>query len=114
MSNLSLLISECKGINLKSDGGLPAHLLGNMWAQTWENIEEIVKPFPDSPTLSTTDAMKNQVTNYYLWVYSEYSAKSFYLFTYVCINNAKMFLKLELHHNGDVPAVRIVFREFRF
>ena len=63
-SNLSLLISEYKGINLKSDGRLPAHLLGNMWAQTWENIEEIVKPFPDSPTLSTTDAMKNQVTNY--------------------------------------------------
>ena len=71
MSNLSLLISEYKGINLKSDGRLPAHLLGNMWAQTWENIEEIVKPFPDSPTLSTTDAMKNQVTNYSLQVYSE-------------------------------------------
>ena len=70
-SNLSYLIFVYKGINLKADGRLPAHLLGNMWAQTWENIEEIVKPFPDSPTLSTTDAMKNQVTNYYLWVYSE-------------------------------------------
>ena len=40
---------------------IPAHLLGNMWAQTWENIEDVVKPFPDSPTLSTTDAMKEQV-----------------------------------------------------
>ena len=107
MYNLSLLISEYKGINLQSDGRLPAHLLGNMWAQTWENIEEIVKPFPDSPTLSTTDAMKNQVTNYFF-------RSIIYLFIYVCINNAKMFLKLELHHNGDVPAVRIVFREFRF
>ena len=108
MSNLSLLISEYKGINLKSDGRLPAHLLGNMWAQTWENIEEIVKPIPDSPTLSTTEAMKNQVTNYSFYVYSEYSV------IYVCISIAKMFLKLELHHNGDVPAVRIVFRKFRF
>lgn len=26
---------------------IPAHLLGNMWAQTWENIFGLVKPYPD-------------------------------------------------------------------
>ena len=26
------------------DGPIPAHLLGNMWAQGWENIEELVAP----------------------------------------------------------------------
>jgi peptidyl-dipeptidase A len=29
------------------DGPIPAHLLGNMWAQSWENIYELVAP-PDS------------------------------------------------------------------
>lgn len=27
-------------------GPIPAHLLGNMWAQTWGNIYDIVTPFP--------------------------------------------------------------------
>ncbi|CAF0741045.1 unnamed protein product [Brachionus calyciflorus] len=26
---------------------IPAHLLGNMWAQSWENIYELVTPYPD-------------------------------------------------------------------
>lgn len=29
---------------LSVDGKIPAHLLGNMWAQTWENVYELVKP----------------------------------------------------------------------
>ncbi len=28
---------------------IPAHLSGNMWAQTWENIYSIVAPYPDEP-----------------------------------------------------------------
>uniref|UniRef100_T1J0B9 Angiotensin-converting enzyme n=1 Tax=Strigamia maritima TaxID=126957 RepID=T1J0B9_STRMM len=39
------------------DGPIPAHLLGNMWAQSWENIEDIVQPFPQSPTVNVTSAM---------------------------------------------------------
>jgi peptidyl-dipeptidase A len=30
-----------------SDGMIPAHLLGNMWAQSWSNIYDIVKPPAD-------------------------------------------------------------------
>ena len=50
--------------NIELNGRLPAHLMGNMWAQTWGNIDEVVKPFPDAPTLSATAAMQEQVTNF--------------------------------------------------
>uniref|UniRef100_A0A2C9JLJ8 Angiotensin-converting enzyme n=1 Tax=Biomphalaria glabrata TaxID=6526 RepID=A0A2C9JLJ8_BIOGL len=29
------------------DGAIPAHLLGNMWAQHWPNILDIVSPYPE-------------------------------------------------------------------
>jgi hypothetical protein len=35
--------------------------MGNIWAQSWFNIEDIVKPFSDAPTLSATAAMQAQV-----------------------------------------------------
>ncbi|XP_023585205.1 angiotensin-converting enzyme-like [Trichechus manatus latirostris] len=44
-----------KFINLR--GPIPAHLLGNMWAQSWENIYDIVVPFPDKPNLDVTSTM---------------------------------------------------------
>ena len=31
---------------IKENGPIPAHLLGNMWAQTWENVYDLVVPFP--------------------------------------------------------------------
>ncbi|XP_061197639.1 angiotensin-converting enzyme-like [Saccostrea echinata] len=30
-----------------NDGSIPAHLLGNMWAQEWDNIFNIVQPYPE-------------------------------------------------------------------
>ncbi|ERE69255.1 angiotensin-converting enzyme-like isoform 1 [Cricetulus griseus] len=45
-------------INL--DGPIPAHLLGNMWAQTWSNIYDLVAPFPSAPNLDATEAMVKQ------------------------------------------------------
>ncbi|KAM6163158.1 angiotensin-converting enzyme-like isoform 2-T2 [Rhynchocyon petersi] len=45
-------------INL--EGPIPAHLLGNMWAQTWSNIYDLVVPFPSAPTLDATEAMIKQ------------------------------------------------------
>ncbi|XP_054454528.1 angiotensin-converting enzyme [Anoplopoma fimbria] len=50
-----------KYINLK--GPIPAHLLGNMWAQTWNNIYGMMIPFPDKPNLDVTDEMVNQGYN---------------------------------------------------
>lgn len=44
----------------------PCHLLpypppGNMWAQTWSNIYDLVVPFPSAPKLDATEAMIKQV-----------------------------------------------------
>ncbi|TKS90014.1 Angiotensin-converting enzyme [Collichthys lucidus] len=50
-----------KYINLK--GPIPAHLLGNMWAQTWNNIYGLMIPFPEKPNLDVTDKMINQRYN---------------------------------------------------
>ncbi|XP_026206934.1 angiotensin-converting enzyme [Anabas testudineus] len=50
-----------KYINLK--GPIPAHLLGNMWAQTWNNIYDMMTPFPDKPNLDVTNEMSNQGYN---------------------------------------------------
>uniref|UniRef100_A0A803W0Y4 Angiotensin-converting enzyme n=1 Tax=Ficedula albicollis TaxID=59894 RepID=A0A803W0Y4_FICAL len=48
-----------KYINLK--GPIPAHLLGNMWAQQWNNIYDLMIPFPEKPNLDVTSTMVQQV-----------------------------------------------------
>ncbi|XP_005811758.1 angiotensin-converting enzyme-like [Xiphophorus maculatus] len=50
-----------KYINLK--GPIPAHLLGNMWAQLWNNLYEMMVPFPAKPFLDVTDEMVRQGYN---------------------------------------------------
>ncbi|MBN3296564.1 angiotensin-converting enzyme [Amia ocellicauda] len=47
-----------KNINLK--GPIPAHLLGNMWAQSWSNIYDLVTPYPDASQVDATPAMISQ------------------------------------------------------
>ncbi|XP_063816075.1 angiotensin-converting enzyme [Pseudophryne corroboree] len=44
-----------KYINLK--GPIPAHLLGNMWSQTWNNIYDMMIPFPDKTNVDVTNTM---------------------------------------------------------
>ncbi|GGD68731.1 M2 family metallopeptidase [Lacimicrobium alkaliphilum] len=39
---------------------IPAHLLGNMWAQTWGNIYELVKPEQKMTVPDVTAALKDQ------------------------------------------------------
>ncbi|XP_074835263.1 angiotensin-converting enzyme [Carettochelys insculpta] len=50
-----------KYINLK--GPIPAHLLGNMWAQQWNNIYDMMVPFPNKPNLDVTSTMVQQNWN---------------------------------------------------
>lgn len=38
---------------------IPAHILGNMWAQSWENIFDILIPFPESPLTNLTEILLN-------------------------------------------------------
>ncbi|CAL8283607.1 unnamed protein product [Merluccius merluccius] len=47
-----------KYINLK--GPIPAHLLGNMWSQTWNNVYGLMIPFPEKPNVDVTDKMVEQ------------------------------------------------------
>uniref|UniRef100_A0A452URE9 Angiotensin-converting enzyme n=1 Tax=Ursus maritimus TaxID=29073 RepID=A0A452URE9_URSMA len=42
-------------INLR--GPIPAHLLGDMWAQSWDNLYDMMVPFPDKPSLDVTSTM---------------------------------------------------------
>ncbi|KAL3276702.1 hypothetical protein HHI36_012072 [Cryptolaemus montrouzieri] len=39
---------------------LPAHILGNMWAQSWVNIFDITQPYPGQNFLDVTPEMKKQ------------------------------------------------------
>ena len=40
-----------------NNGQIPAHLLGNMWAQSWGNIGDLVRPFPNKPSIDVSDEM---------------------------------------------------------
>ncbi|GGW89029.1 M2 family metallopeptidase [Alteromonas halophila] len=42
------------------DKAIPAHLLGNMWAQTWGNIYDLVKPEQEMTVPDVTAALKAQ------------------------------------------------------
>ncbi len=41
-------------------GRIPAHLLGNMWAQQWGNIGDLALPYPDAQRLDVTPALVEQ------------------------------------------------------
>lgn len=36
---------------------IPAHILGNMWAQQWDNVFELVKPYPNASDIDVTPKM---------------------------------------------------------
>ena len=42
------------------DQPIPAHLLGNMWSQTWDNIYPIMEPYKGVASLDVTAALKKQ------------------------------------------------------
>ena len=42
------------------NGPIPAHLLGNMWAQEWQSLYPILEPYKGQPSLDVTAALKAQ------------------------------------------------------
>nr|XP_022921275.1 angiotensin-converting enzyme-like [Onthophagus taurus] len=48
-----------KKINVK-DGLLPAHITGNNYAQSWEYLNKIVKPFPNAEEIDVTKILKSK------------------------------------------------------
>lgn len=43
--------------NMPKDGTMPAHLLGNMWAQSWGNIYDLVAPENSDPGYDITEQL---------------------------------------------------------
>ncbi|XP_037815723.1 angiotensin-converting enzyme-related protein [Lucilia sericata] len=41
-------------------GNIPIHLLGNMWAQNWDEVIELLKPYPNISFVDVTAEMKKQ------------------------------------------------------
>jgi peptidyl-dipeptidase A len=41
-------------------GAIPAHLLGNMWAQEWANVYPLVEPYPGQQSLDITAALQRE------------------------------------------------------
>lgn len=41
-----------------NDVNIPAHLLGNMWAQSWQNLYEETKPFKGGAIIDVTEKLK--------------------------------------------------------
>ncbi|CAK9821608.1 Angiotensin-converting enzyme [Anthophora retusa] len=48
---------------VSKDGPIPAHLLGNMWAQSWRNVADFSIPYPGKQLPDVTDAMVKQGYN---------------------------------------------------
>lgn len=42
------------------DGPIPAHLLGNIWAQEWGNIYELIEPAPGVAQFDVSEALRSQ------------------------------------------------------
>ncbi|KAK6183474.1 hypothetical protein SNE40_010950 [Patella caerulea] len=43
-----------------STGQIPAHLLGNMWAQTWNNLYDVLEPYQNKDSIDVTPEMIRQ------------------------------------------------------
>uniref|UniRef100_A0AAY4C6R9 Angiotensin-converting enzyme n=1 Tax=Denticeps clupeoides TaxID=299321 RepID=A0AAY4C6R9_9TELE len=46
--------------HIHPEGGLPAHLLGDMWGRFWTNLYPMSVPYPEKPDIDVTSAMVAQ------------------------------------------------------
>ncbi len=57
-------LREKYGDAVPANGPIPAHLLGNMWAQTWDNIYPLVAPKDADPGYDLTQILKARNTDH--------------------------------------------------
>jgi peptidyl-dipeptidase A len=55
-------LREKYGDGVPANGPIPAHLLGNMWAQTWDNIYPLIAPKDADPGFDLTAILKARKT----------------------------------------------------
>lgn len=48
------------GDKVPAAGPIPAHLLGNMWQQDWQNLYPMLEPFPGEASLDVTAGLKKK------------------------------------------------------
>ena len=56
-------LREKYGDVVPANGPIPAHLLGNMWAQEWDNIYPLVAPKDADPGYDLTEILKDRKTD---------------------------------------------------
>ena len=56
-------LREIYGDVVPANGPIPAHLLGNMWAQTWDNVYPLVAPKEADPGYDLTQILKSRKTD---------------------------------------------------
>ncbi len=56
-------LREKYGDAVPATGPIPAHLLGNMWAQTWDNVYPLVAPRGADPGYDLTEILKSRKTD---------------------------------------------------
>lgn len=54
------LVEKYGADKVPADGPIPAHLLGNMWAQQWNNVYDIVAPYPEAESVDVTPELQAQ------------------------------------------------------
>ena len=57
------------------EGLIPAHLLGNMWAQQWSNIYPLVEPYPGQASTDVSPALEKQRAAEYRTRLAQYKGK---------------------------------------
>ena len=57
-------LREKYGNIVPASGPIPAHLLGNMWAQTWDNVYPLVAPPDGDPGYDLTELLKKRNTDW--------------------------------------------------
>src|SRR5690606_33780184 len=53
-------LRERYGDVVPADGPIPAHLLGNIWAQDWSNLYDVVAPRTGGATVDLTRVLKEK------------------------------------------------------
>jgi peptidyl-dipeptidase A len=56
-------LREKYGDAVPASGPIPAHLLGNMWAQTWDNVYPLVAPADADPGYDLSQILKSRKTD---------------------------------------------------
>ena len=57
------------------DGPIPAHLLGNMWAQDWSSLYPLMEPFRNAGTLDVSAALKAQRAGEHKKLYNAFKGR---------------------------------------